>query len=80
MQKTISTKLDIILATLFTALGMLLAPQVANAHDVLTESKPESDSTVETTPEEIRLQFSGQPLSGGGLTNLIRVTDVQGNQ
>lgn len=80
MQKTVSTKFGIVFAALLTALGLLVAPQIANAHDVLTDSTPEVDSTVETTPEEIRLQFSGQPLTGEGLTNLIRVTDAEGNQ
>lgn len=80
MQKTVTTKLGVLVAALLTAIGLILAPQLAHAHDVLTGSNPETGSTVETTPEEIRLQFSGQPLTGEGLTNVIRVTDEQGNQ
>lgn len=80
MQKTLTTRLGFIVAAMLTALGLMLTPQIANAHDVLTGSEPETGSTVETTPEEVRLQFSGQPLTGEGLTNLIRVTDEQGNQ
>ena len=80
MQKTLTQRLGVIYAVVLTAFGLLLAPQLAHAHDVLTDSTPEVDATVETTPQEVRLQFSGQPLDGEGLTNLIRVTDDQGNQ
>lgn len=80
MQQRISKKLGMLIAALGAVLSLMLVPQLAQAHDVLTDSTPEIDSTVETTPTEIRLQFSGQPLSGEGLTNLIRVTDAQNNQ
>ncbi|HIW46636.1 MAG TPA: copper resistance protein CopC [Candidatus Yaniella excrementigallinarum] len=80
MQKTITQRLGVLYAVVLTAFGLLLAPQLAHAHDVLTDSTPEMDSTVETTPQEVRLQFSGQPLDGEGLSNLIRVTDDQDNQ
>lgn len=80
MQKTLTTQLGLVLAALLASASLLLMPQTANAHDVLTGSTPETGSTVETSPDEVRLQFSGQPLSGQGLTNLIRVTDDQGNQ
>lgn len=80
MQQSVSTKLGMLIAALGAVLSLMLMPQLAHAHDVLTESTPEKDSAVETTPNEVRLQFSGQPLSGQGLTNIIRVTDEQGNQ
>lgn len=80
MQQKIATNLGLLFATLFAVLCLMLVPQLAHAHDVLTDSTPERDSAVETTPDEVRLQFSGQPLGGQGLTNLIRITDEQGNQ
>lgn len=80
MQQKVSRNLGLLFAALCAVLSLMLVPQLAHAHDVLTESTPERDSTVETTPDEVRLQFSGQPLSGQGLTNLIRITDEQGNQ
>ena len=80
MQKTLSTRFSVWFVVLLTALGLMLAPSSAHAHDVMVESTPEVGSTVETTPEEVRLQFSGTPLTGQGLTNIIRVTDTQGNQ
>lgn len=80
MQKILSTRAGVLFAMLLTALGLVLAPSPAHAHDVLVESTPEIGSTVETTPTEVRLRFSGTPLTGQGLTNLIRVTDAQGNQ
>src|SRR5699024_1552174 len=80
MQKTITQRLGVLYAVVLTAFGFLLAPQRAHAHDVLTDSTHALDSTVETTPQEVRLQFSGQPLDGEGLSNLIRVTDDQDNQ
>lgn len=80
MQHTVSTRFGLWLAVLLTAVGLMAAPSSAHAHDVLVESTPETGSTVETTPEEVRLRFSGTPLAGEGLTNLIRVTDDQGNQ
>lgn len=80
MQKTLSTRFSIWVAALLTGIGLLLTPHVAYAHDVLIESEPEIGSTVDTTPTEVRLRFSGTPLSGEGLANLIRVTDAQDNQ
>lgn len=80
MQQKVSTKFGMLFAALCAALSLMLVPQLAHAHDVLSESTPERDSTVETTPSEVRLQFSGQPLDGQGLSNLIRITDEPGNQ
>ena len=80
MQKTLTTRLGVWFAALLTTIGLVLAPQLAHAHDVLVESTPEVGSTLEETPAEVRLRFSGTPLSGEGLANLIRVTDAQGNQ
>lgn len=81
MQKTLTTRLRVwFAAALMTTLGLMLVPQLAHAHDVLIESTPEVGGTVDETPAEVRLRFSGTPLTGEGLANLIRVTDVQGNQ
>lgn len=78
--RSVSTRFGVWLATLLIAVGLLAAPSSAHAHDVLVESTPEMGSTVETSPAEVRLRFSGTPLDGEGLSNLIRVTDDQGNQ
>lgn len=80
MQKTLPTRFSVWIALLLTSLAMLWAPSAAHAHDVLVESTPEVGSTTETTPSEVRLRFSGTPLTGEGLTNLILVTDAEGNQ
>lgn len=81
MQKTLPTRFRMLVAAaLLTGLGLLFTPPMAHAHDVLVESDPEIGSTVDTAPTEVRLRFSGTPLSGEGLTNLIRVTDAQDNQ
>ncbi|HEY4536231.1 MAG TPA: copper resistance CopC family protein [Enteractinococcus sp.] len=80
MQKTLTTRFSIWCAVFLAALGLALTPQLAHAHDVMVESSPEVGSTLEQTPTEVRLRFSGAPLSGEGLANLIRVTDAQGNQ
>lgn len=80
MRKPLTTTVGGWLAALLTGLALLLAPLPAHAHDVLVDSTPEVGATVETTPAEVRLQFSGQPLDGKGLANIIQVTDAQGNQ
>ena len=80
MQKTLTTRLGVWLAAILTTLGLMLVPQLAHAHDVLVESNPEVGSTLEQSPTEVRLRFSGTPLAGEGLANLIHVTDAQGNQ
>lgn len=80
MQQTVSTRFGAWLGALLIALGLMVAPSSAHAHDVLIESTPEMGATVETTPAEIRLRFSGTPLTGEGLSNLIRVTDEEGNE
>lgn len=80
MHTTRTTRFALFIAALCTMFGLALTPQLAHAHDVLVESTPEIGSSVEQTPAEIRLRFSGTPLSGEGLANLIRVTDAQGNQ
>jgi|SRR5690625_814336 len=80
MQQTVSTRFGVWFTVLLVSLGLLWAPSTAHAHDVLVESTPEVGSTTETTPTEVRLRFSGTPLTGEGLTNLIRVSDEDGNQ
>src|SRR5699024_5235887 len=80
MQQKVSTKFGMLFAALCAALSLMLVPQLAYAHDVLTDSTPERDSTVETTPSDVRLQCSGQPLDRQGPANRIRSTDEQGNQ
>ena len=80
MQKTLPTRLPVWIAALLTSLALLWAPSVAHAHDVLVESTPEVGGTTETAPSEVRLRFSGTPLAGQGLTNLIIVTDADGNE
>lgn len=80
MQQTVPTRFAALLAVLFTSVALLWAPTSAHAHDVLVESTPEVGESTETTPSEVRLRFSGTPLTGEGLTNLILVTDADGNQ
>lgn len=80
MQQTLSTRFGIWFTVLLISLGLIWAPATAHAHDVLVESSPEVGATTETTPTEVRLRFSGEPLAGEGLSNLIRVTDEEGNQ
>lgn len=80
MQKILPTRFAAWMTVLFTSLALLWAPSSASAHDVMVESTPEVGSTTETTPSEVRLRFSGTPLTGEGLTNLILVSDADGNQ
>lgn len=80
MQKTLTRTLGAWCAALLTGIALILAALPAHAHDVLVDSTPELGASLETTPSEVRLQFSGKPLDGQGLQNLIRVTDAQGNQ
>lgn len=80
MHTTRTTRFTLWFAALCTVFGIALTPQLAHAHDVLVESTPEIGSSVADTPSEVRLRFSGTPLSGEGLANLIVVTDHQGNQ
>lgn len=61
-----------------TALLLATAPG-ALAHDELLESTPASGETLTETPQEITLTFSGSPLDGEGLTNLIDITDANGD-
>lgn len=65
-------------AALGTAL-LLATASTALAHDELLESTPASGETLTTTPEDVVLTFSGTPLDGEGLTNLIDITDAEGN-
>src|SRR5690625_7715749 len=80
MQKTLPTRFRMLVAAaLLARLELLFTPPMAHAHDVLVESDPEIGSTVDTAPTEVRLSCSGTPLSGLGVTNLIRVTDAHDN-
>ncbi|MEF3121725.1 copper resistance CopC family protein [Kocuria flava] len=59
---------------LATALGGLSATPVA-AHEELTGSTPENGAVLETAPEEIQLNFSGEPMDLG---SQVQVTDSTG--
>lgn len=70
-------------AALATATGLGLAVTTlaapAWAHDSLISSTPEADEVLETSPEEILLEFSGDGLTtGDAITNVIIVTDDHG--
>ncbi|MGO1183081.1 MAG: copper resistance protein CopC [Micrococcaceae bacterium] len=67
-----------------TALGLgavllLATAPGALAHDELLESTPASGETLTETPQDVILTFSGTPLDGEGLTNLIDITDANGD-
>lgn len=51
----------------------------AMAHDELLESSPENGATLTEAPDDVTLTFSGEPLDGEGLTNLVEITDDDGN-
>lgn len=64
-------------AALLTAFLVLFAPLSASAHDSLTASSPEADSTVDTLPTELALTFSAKLIDGDGATEVV-VTDASG--
>ena len=64
-------------AALLTALLVMFAPLSASAHDSLTASSPEADSTVDTLPTALTLTFSADLIEGGNATEVV-VTDPSG--
>jgi len=64
-------------AALLAAFLVLFAPLSASAHDALTASSPEADSTVDVLPAEITLTFSADLITGEGATE-VQVTDAAG--
>jgi copper resistance protein C len=64
-------------AALLAAFLVLFAPLSASAHDALTSSSPEADSTVDVLPAEITLTFSADLITGEGATE-VQVTDAAG--
>lgn len=64
-------------AALLAAFLVLVAPLSASAHDSLTASSPEADSTVDTLPSELTLTFSAKLIDGEGATE-VTVTDASG--
>ncbi|MBQ3359389.1 MAG: copper resistance protein CopC [Microbacterium sp.] len=80
MQTTIlrrSTAPFALAAALLAAFLVLFAPLSASAHDALTASSPEADSTVDVLPAEITLTFSADLITGEGATE-VQVTDAAG--
>lgn len=80
MQTTIirrSTAPLALAAALLAAFLVLFAPLSASAHDALTASSPEADSTVDVLPAEITLTFSADLITGEGATE-VQVTDAAG--
>lgn len=67
-------------AGLLTLLMLLGFGGPAYAHDTLVAADPEPGSTVNSTPDQVRLSFSGRPLDGEGLANLLLIEDAAGNQ
>lgn len=66
-----------------TAVALLLLSAVASApawaHDTLIGSSPEADEVLTSSPEEVRLEFSGDGLTTGeSIPNIIWVTDAEG--
>ncbi|MGN7967215.1 copper resistance protein CopC [Microbacterium sp. 22179] len=81
MQTTIlrrSTAPFALAAALLAAFLVLFAPLSASAHDALTASSPEADSTVDVLPAEITLTFSADLITGEGATE-VQVTDAAGS-
>lgn len=64
-------------ATLLTAFLVIGGPLSASAHDALTASSPEVDSTVDVLPAEITLSFNAELIDGAGATEVV-VTDPTG--
>ena len=64
-------------AALLAAFLVLFVPLSASAHDALTASSPEADSTVDVLPAEITLTFSADLITGEGATE-VQVTDAAG--
>lgn len=80
MQTTIlrrSTAPFALAVALLAAFLVLFAPLSASAHDALTASSPEADSTVDVLPAEITLTFSADLITGEGATE-VQVTDAAG--
>ncbi|MFC7403383.1 copper resistance protein CopC [Citricoccus sp. GCM10030269] len=62
------------------AVVALATASPAAAHDELLSTSPEAGTTVLTAPTEVTLAFSGDPITGQGVQNLITVTDDEGHQ
>lgn len=62
-------------AALLAAFLVLFTPLSASAHDALTGSSPEADSTVDVLPAEIVLTFSADLITGEGATE-VQVLDA----
>lgn len=65
-------------AALLAAFLVLFQPLSASAHDALTASSPEADTTVDVLPSEIVLTFSADLITGGNGTE-VQVLDANGN-
>lgn len=75
--RRLSTTPFALAATVLTALLVLCAPLSASAHDALTASSPDADSTVDTLPAALTLTFSATLMDGEGSTEVV-VTDAAG--
>lgn len=65
-------------ASVLAAFLILVSPLSASAHDALTASSPEADSSVATLPSELTLTFSADLLGGEGSTEVV-VMDADEN-
>ena len=52
----------------------------ASAHDQLVRADPSDGQTVTTAPSELTLEFSGELIDGGEITNMATVRDADGNE
>ncbi len=62
-------------------IGLSLAAVAAPAwaHDSLISSSPESGEVLETSPEEVVLEFSGDGLTDGeAIANVLQISDAEG--
>lgn len=67
----------LVIGMLLAAFSLVIAPAAASAHDRLTGSSPEADSTVDTLPAELTLTFSANLIDGPNATQ-IEVTAADG--
>ena len=78
MHKRLSARTTAVLTTLLLSASVVLgAASPAAAHDDFVSSYPTADSTINGSPDEISLMFTGT-LTGGDDATVVEVIDESG--